>query len=93
MGSSKRAVSDKFLFISYFARCNVFLSLADPLPRLDLTKAEYALIKHFCMLSDEQRSYKSVLTPVRFHRHGFYPSLPGKVVEILDSIFFSLFAF
>ena len=82
-----------FLLISYFAGCNVFLYLADPHPRPDSTEVEYAWIKSFCLLSDEQQSYKSVLTPERLHRHDFYPSLPGKVIGTLDSAFFPLLAF
>ena len=82
-----------FLLISYFAGCNIFLSLADPHPRPDLTLAEYDLILRFCLLSEEHRSFRTVLIPEQLHRHEFYPSLPGKVVKTLDSAFFSLFAF
>ena len=36
--------------------------MVDSHPRPDLTEAKYALIQRFCLLSDDQRSYKSVLT-------------------------------
>ena len=62
--------------------------MENPRPRPDLTKVEYALIQHFYLLFDEQRSYRSVLTPERLCRHDFYPSPSSKVVGILDSSFF-----
>ena len=69
------------------------LSLANPLPRPDLTEVEYDLIQRFSLLSEDQRSYRSVFTPERLRKYDFYSPFPGKVVGILDFAFFFLLAF
>ena len=82
-----------FLLISYFTECNAFSSLADPHPQPDVTEVGFALIRRFSLLSKDQRSYRSVLTPDRLRMHSFYPSSLGKVIGILDSTCFALLVF
>ena len=51
--------------------------MADPCPRTDLIEVEYTSIQHFCLLSEDQRSYRSVLTPELFHRHIRFSLISG----------------
>ena len=52
---------------------NVLTFFAGFHPRLDLEEADLALVQRFNSLSEDRRSYKSIITPERLSRHGFYP--------------------
>ena len=67
--------------------------MADPCSRPNLVEVEFALIQRFCLLSEDQLSYRSVLNLDRLRRHDFFLPPLGKVVGILNSEFFLLLVF
>ena len=76
LGDLEQVVSQN-LFSSRFSHSlmsDVLTFLVGSHPRLELRKVDLALVQRFNLLSEDQRSYKNIITLEQLSRHGFYPS-------------------
>ena len=79
LGDLERAISSQILFSFWFSlsfMSNVLTFLAGSCFHPDLRKVELALVQHFNSLSEDQRSYKNIITNKRLSRHDFYLPTP-----------------
>ena len=75
LGDLERAVSSQILFLFWFSRSfmsNVLTFLAGSHSGPGLRKVDLSLVQRFNSLSEDQRSYKNIITHEQISRHSFY---------------------